>query len=152
MHFLHTDAQLAAKSLCVQDMQPALRRAVAALKYAHAKRQASGSRLYKWATASADNYCWLGLFAETLGRELSKNCGIVSRHHSAIYNLRVCVPTRLRRFGTVDSFPNLLKQTYPNAQSIVAAYRLDYISKRRNPKWGKTTPPGWYTRGAYQIL
>lgn len=152
MHFLHTDAREAARALCVQDMVPYLNKVVRALHYCHQKRLASKSPLHVWASRSVDNYCWLAYFCKTLGQRISSQQAFVSRHHSDIYNLQICVPTRLRRFATVDEFPNLLKQRYPDAPTLVSAYRLDYLSKRRyNAKWGKDKAPGWFARLSYTV-
>lgn len=154
MYFLHTEAREAAYALCVQDLSSTLNKAVAALKYAHKERQASSSLLYKWVVRSADNYCWLGLFAYHLGIRISSQKAFVTRHHSAIWNLRVSVPLRLRRFGTVDDFPNIFKLriSKQHAPNIVAACRLAYLDKRRhNAKWGKVGAPGWFARMAYTV-
>lgn len=159
MNFLHTDAQLAADSICDQDAEHLLVECTRAL---HREFKGTGETTYalgRWLHEDGMNYRWLGLFCE----ELTNRPGC-SSYYQRTKNLRICVPETPSKQLTVfphDIFSDSKDSTkWPRDASpdeyfarVVASYRTSYIETRwRYAEWSKTGCPGWFFRLANTIL
>lgn len=151
MFFLHTDARLAAASVCDQDVESHLEEAIRALELVHALR-ANESVLATWTQLDALNYHWLGYFCDCIQH---RDCSL--RSFSTVKNLRVCVPPRLHVHALTpfpyDSIDYIESPTIYNTESSVAAHRADYVRTRfGNAIWRETGTPGWFYRLCNTLL